>query len=399
MSGLTLAKDGNLYGTTYGAAGCTGSGAGCGVLFRISLSGEYQRLFTFSGTEGGLPQAGVIQAKDGLLYGTTTKGGYDGRYVYGGTVYKVRPGSTQPAYVHLFTRTDGVAPSCDLIQGQDGALYGTAFAGATGTGSVFRLTTGGAFTLLHTFAVADGAYPIAGLTPAADGTMYGTTSSGGQYNLGVVYKITPAGVFSIIHTFTLTEGGKPYGNLLLANDGNLYGTANQGGRNYGTVFKLTPAGSLTVLHTFGEITGDGAYPTAGLIQASDGRLYGTTKSGGPQNKGTVFRLDPGLTPSATPTPTPTPTSTPRPAPSPGATPPPGPSPTPTASPTPQPSPSPGSSCANNTCGEVHGNGRLEDRIDGHTLISVCASCDQTEFPGARFRSSTAKPGCVSALQK
>ncbi len=296
LSGLTLAKDGNFYGTTYTASGAQGGGAFGGVVFRISPAGAYQKLFTFSGFEGGFPKAGVIQAKDGNLYGTATKGGSDGRYNYGGTVYKVALGG-RPIMLHGFAAKDGVAPTCDLLQGSDGALYGTTYAAGTGGfGTVFRVTTNGSFSVLHTFTGADGANPVGGLTQTADGALYGTAATGGKYNLGTVFKIDSSGAFSVIHTFIVTEGGKPLGNLLLANDGNFYGTANNAGRNYGTVFKLTPAGSLTVLHTFGEIKGDGGLPVAGLIQANDGRLYGTTQFGGTQNKGTVFRLDLGLKP-------------------------------------------------------------------------------------------------------
>src|SRR5678815_865766 len=67
--GVTLAKDGNLYGTTYSAVGVTGSGQNGGVIYKLNTSGSYTKLWTFTGIEGGLPKAGLIQAKDGNLYG------------------------------------------------------------------------------------------------------------------------------------------------------------------------------------------------------------------------------------------------------------------------------------------------------------------------------------------
>lgn len=210
---------------------------------------------------------------------------------------------------------DGVAPTCDLLQASDGALYGTTYAGgATGFGTVFRVTTAGAFTVLHNFVGTDGANPVGGLTQAADGTIYGTAATGGQYNLGTVFKIDRSGAFSVVYSFRAIDGGKPLGNLLLANGENLYGTTNNAGRNYGTVFKLTTTGTFTLLHAFGEFKGDGGLPVAGLIQAKDGRLYGTTQFGGPQNKGVIFRLDLGLAPMTASIPTPTPASTPGPTP-------------------------------------------------------------------------------------
>ena len=370
-SGLILASDGNFYGTTYTAVGATGGGANGGVVFRITPSGNYTKLFTFSGVEGAYPKAGLIQGKDGKLYGTSSKGGFDGRYVYGGTVYRVGL-SGGPAAVHLFTVKDGVAPTCDLLQASDGALYGTTYAGgANGFGTVFRLTTSGAYTVLRNLVAADGANPVGGLTQAPDGTIYGTTATAGQYGLGTVFKIDRSGAFSVLYNFRAIDGGKPLGILLLANDGNLYGTTNNAGRNYGTVFKLTPTGTFTLLHSFGEFKGDGGLPVAGLIQARDGRLYGTTQFGGPQNKGVIFRLDLGLgpitNPSATPTPTSSPTGTPRPSPSPGA------------SPTPVPSPTPGPTCGN-SCGVVQGNGRLEERADGSRFDFHIRSTGTTSAP-------------------
>lgn len=380
FSGLTLASDGKFYGTTYTASGVTGSCANGGVLFRIDSSGEYRKVFTFSGNEGGCPKAGLIQGKDGYLYGTTTRAGYDGKYLYAGTVYRASA-SGAATMLHGFTAKDGFSPTCDLLQATDGALYGTAYGGgASGFGTVFRLTTSGAFTVLHNFNAADGANPIGGLIQAPDGFLYGTTGVGGQYNLGTVFKISPAGDYTVIYNFRITDGGKPIGNLLLANDGNLYGTTSIGGRNYGTIFKLTTTGQFTLLHTFGEVTGDGHSPAAGLIQATDGRLYGMTQFGGSQNKGIVFRLDLGLKPVSTASPTPTPGSTPLPSPSPRSTPTPLPSPTPT----PVPSPSPGPVCSENTCGRVHGNGQLSDSSDSPDIDLDVAADSRRRSPRGHF---------------
>jgi uncharacterized repeat protein (TIGR03803 family) len=359
--GLTLAKDGNFYGTTYSALGVTGSGQNGGVVFRISPAGAYTKLFTFTGVEGGHPKAGLIQAKDGYLYGTTIKGGY-----LAGAVYKMATNGT-PALLHAFKgTTDGVQPTCNLLHATDGNLYGTTYAGGgSGVGTVFKLTTAGGFAVIHTFkgsAALDGSNPVSGLIQTTDGSIYGTTAAGGQSNAGTIFKIDPSGAYSVVYSFKGLEGARPWGDLLQANDGNLYGTTHEGGRGYGTVFKITLTGTFTLLHTFGEVSGDGGAAAAGLIQGTDGKLYGTTNIGGKQNKGVVFRLDLGLRPITTPTPTPTPT--PLSSPSPVSSPPPGPSPSPTSSPTPQPSPSPAPVCSENSCGEVHANGRLETRTDG-----------------------------------
>ena len=299
--GLMLAKDGNFYGTTYSAVGVTGSGSNGGVIFRLSPTGEYRKLWTFTGGEGGLPKAGLMQAKDDYIYGTSTKGGY-----LGGAVFRMSTKGT-PTLLHGFKgTTDGVQPTCVLLQAADGNLYGTTYAGGpSGFGTVFKLTTSGGFSVIHTFkgpAAQDGSNPVGGLIQGSDGNLYGTTATGGQYNLGAIYKIDRAGTYTVIHSFTVTEGAKPFGNLLQASDGNLYGTTYAGGRNYGTVFKITLDGQLTVLKTFAEFRGDGAAAAAGLIQGTDGKLYGTTYFGGTQNKGTVFRIDAGLPRAPKPSP-------------------------------------------------------------------------------------------------
>src|SRR5204862_234362 len=87
-----------------------------------------------------------------------------------------------------------------------------------------------------------------------------------------------------------SEGAYPSAGLIQAMDGDFYGTTQQGGAsNVGTVFKLDGGGTLTTLHSFSG--GDGAAPYAAVIQASDGRFYGTTGGGGASNAGTIFRLN------------------------------------------------------------------------------------------------------------
>ncbi len=91
-----------------------------------------------------------------------------------------------------------------------------------------------------------------------------------------------------------TDGFNP--NLLVqGSDGNFYGTTRLGGTNdYGTVFRISPSGSETNLHSFGGSL-DGREPYAGLIQAGDGNFYGTTAEGGSGGIGTIFRISPSGT--------------------------------------------------------------------------------------------------------
>jgi uncharacterized repeat protein (TIGR03803 family) len=79
-SNLVQATDGNFYGTTiFGGSGGCDSGANCGTVFKITPSGTLTTLYQFSGTDGALPNAGLVQGSDGNFYGTTVEGGaHDG---------------------------------------------------------------------------------------------------------------------------------------------------------------------------------------------------------------------------------------------------------------------------------------------------------------------------------
>ena len=78
--------------------------------------------------------------------------------------------------------------------------------------------------------------------------------------------------------------------LFLASDGNFYGTTRYGGSQFkGTVFKLTPAGVLTTIYEFQP---GAAFPSAGLVQGDDGDLYGTTGAHDTINDdfGTIYKV-------------------------------------------------------------------------------------------------------------
>jgi uncharacterized repeat protein (TIGR03803 family) len=110
---------------------------------------------------------------------------------------------------------------------------------------------------------------------------------------GTIFKITTNGSLTTLVYFNGTNGATPVQNgLVQASDGNLYGTTQWGGSyTNGTVFRLTTNGSLTTLYSF---TGgnDGSCPICTLSQAGDGNFYGTTYAGGSNNLGTVFEITP-----------------------------------------------------------------------------------------------------------
>jgi uncharacterized repeat protein (TIGR03803 family) len=308
QAGLIQAGDGHLYGTTtYG--GASPGYSGVGTAFRITTDGTLTTLHRFTGgTDGGSPRAGLIQARDGSLYGTTAGDLYGGNDL--GTVFRITTGGKLKTLWNFTGGSDGANPTAPLVQARNGNLYGTTYEGGlNGDGAVFKITTGGKLTTLWSFTNgADGGYPYAGLTQANDGNFYGTTTRGGANGSGTVYRITSGGALATLYSFSATnlaginaDGASPQAGLLQASDGNLYGTTTSGGLyagsdgfGDGTVFKITTGGTLTTLYSFTGGT-DGAGPSASLIQGADGNLYATTALGGVNGWGTVFRITTGGT--------------------------------------------------------------------------------------------------------
>ena len=158
------------------------------------------------------------------------------------------------------------------------------------------------FQLLHEFTgdanpSPDGARPAGPLVEASDGYLYGTTTVGGSLNRGTLFRMSRTGGVSVVHEFVGgTDDGAYPGALVQATDGNLYGLTQGGGpQNRGTIFRLSPAGPFAIVYSFAG-GADGSNPLQ-LIQATDGFLYGIAQLDGPFGRGTMFRLDPPGTPT------------------------------------------------------------------------------------------------------
>jgi uncharacterized repeat protein (TIGR03803 family) len=119
--------------------------------------------------------------------------------------------------LHAFPGPGAVDPlRVSLLQATDGNFYGTTVSGgAADNGTVFRMTPEGTVTILHAFARgSDGAFPYAGLIQATDGNLYGTTQGGGANGAGTIFRITLGGAFTVLHTFTFrTDGGSSWSPL------------------------------------------------------------------------------------------------------------------------------------------------------------------------------------------
>jgi uncharacterized repeat protein (TIGR03803 family) len=196
-----------------------------------------------------------------------------------------------------FDGVDGHLPQGQtVVQATNGRFYGTtAFGGAYGMGNMYELTPGGKLSNFYSFCslanCADGAGPAASPVLGIDGNLYGTTAGGGSDAVypngsGTVYKMTIEGEITTLYTFCptapCTDGSTPTG-MIQASDGNLYGSTYFGGSdNAGTIFQLTPAGEFKLLHSFCSVAdcADGDSPNFPPIQGNDGNFYGAGYDGG-----------------------------------------------------------------------------------------------------------------------
>lgn len=299
-SGVILGIDGSLYGTTF-----YGGPHGGGSVFKVTLKGELTTLYRFclirSCPDGQWPN-GLIQASNGEFYGTTTNLGANSGG--GGTIFQISSTGRFKTLYNFCSQsqcTDGVSPGAGLIQASNGNLYGTTTAGgAYNAGTVFEITLAGQLRTLYSFCAQsncpDGSEPV-GLMQAADGSLYGATWHGGAYGYGSVFKLTTTHQLITLHSFDETDGEFP-GAPIQANDGNFYGTARYGSvNNGGTIYEITSSGVFSSLYSFCSslLNCTGQIPGA-LWQAPNGTIYGPAFGGNGNGWGIIFGLSNGLGP-------------------------------------------------------------------------------------------------------
>ncbi len=296
-AGSVTPLGGMLYGTTNAGGVVDG-----GTLYRLdpatgALTVLHSFKGTFNGATDGSAPVGELLAVHGQLYGTTSFGGTFGA----GTLFRFNPATGHETVLFNFggSDADGAAMPGAGPTLLDGRLYGTTSSGGTaGVGTVFEFDPATrAVRALHSFQGGeDGASPFAPLE-AVGGTLYGTTYFGGASNNGTVFGVDAAsGAESVLHAFTGPSfSGNPSAGLTYG-AGQLYGTTAHGGLRRcggggcGTVFRVDVAtGVETDVYQFSSPR-DGQDPEGGLV-LDQGRLYGTTLTGGPDTEGTAFVVD------------------------------------------------------------------------------------------------------------
>lgn len=208
------------------------------------------------------------------------------------------------------------------------ALVGmSAFGGANGTGSLYRMTPAGKrFRVIHSFLPESGEQPH-GFVIQSGHVIYGLTRLGaitadeGEFpnreayhpykkGNGTLFKMNlKTGKYKVLHSFSyagplapatlpggVVDGAVPDHGGLVLRRGRLWGVTTAGGQNGGGVlFSIKPNGTgYRVQHAFGapETAGDQTQPHGTLMPGPNGLLYGLGSAGGSANAGGVFSINP-----------------------------------------------------------------------------------------------------------
>jgi uncharacterized repeat protein (TIGR03803 family) len=316
LTGLTVDRGGNFYGTTtWGGTYCQGYCSG--TVFRLKSGGSgwiLTQLYTFDDNATGYsPNEPVTIGPDGTLYGSA-KGGEMCDPDVCGVIFRLQPPFTicrstycpwMETLLHTFSNEGGAGPSSQLIFDNAGNMYGTTAYnfGGINSNDVFQMSRSNGqwvYTNLYTFTGgSDGKYPY-GLTFDSAGNLYGAAAGGGlsgcqNYGCGTLWELVRTGngwTFHLLYSFTGgNDGGYPDAGLVADASGNFYGTTLFGGTNgNGTVFELSPSNGSWTLTTLYSFTEQYADPMSPLVLDSSGNLYGTTTNGGSFGQGSVFKL-------------------------------------------------------------------------------------------------------------
>lgn len=321
---VIIDTSGNLYGTS-GAGSSVG-----GIVFRLTPRGgewRYKQLYAFpcsgdicpDGSDpSGLTYLGASsgQPYDGAspLFASTVSGGTGGTQP-AGVVFKLEPVNNrwrQRVLYNFCTAltndcADGGFPYGPPVMDRTGRLFGTTSEGGgpSGGGNVYSLS-GTTESVVYDFCTTiiencdDGIEPMAPVFLDNFGRIVGTTFSGGANGPvgdGTLFAVNGAGeqvLYSFCSKRNCADGVRPIAGVIEDSDGNIFGVSAQGGNDTGggLAFEFA-SGSLKILHKFGSEDGgtDGCTPIGALIMDAAGNLYGTTSACGANSGGTVFELE------------------------------------------------------------------------------------------------------------
>ncbi|MGB1041222.1 MAG: choice-of-anchor tandem repeat GloVer-containing protein, partial [Flavobacteriales bacterium] len=341
--GTPIQIGGDLYGLTYFGS-YSASSSGSGTLFKYNISGDsVNPLRYFSLTLGNYPTGELVPSTSGKYLITMSNGGannyagtileltlstraivarasfdnplngssprgnltkstVNGKY-YGlasrggaggfGTIVEFDPINDTLINKHNFSPSyDGKKSTGGLVKASNGKLYGITEAGGLyGSGTIFEVDpTDNTVIKKADFTKTVGRMPIGGLTLATNGKLYGVTSRGAYLDRGAIfeYDISTNSLIKLKDIFPLASYPR---EMIQATNGKLYGVANYGGLAQGMLFSYDITLDTLIRHDSFRLATDGGYPQGKLLQATNGKLYGTTSGGGTHGKGTVFEFD------------------------------------------------------------------------------------------------------------
>jgi len=251
--GVLLGENGNIFGAAQfgNKLNCN---IGCGSIFRLDATGGIHFLHKFTGAaDGSNPIGPLVGDAAGNFYGVAQSGGDHScpEFFLGagdgcGVVFKINSRRVLTV-LHTFTGgTDGAVPQGGLLLDASGNLFGTTLKGGnSGNGTIYEVAKDGTYTVLHRFTQVDGQNPNGGLVEDPSANVYGTTQLGGDQNLGTVFELSSNGSLKLLHSFQgLEDGAVPFAGLFRDQAGHLYGTTV---KNFlvqlvqgGNVFEITP---------------------------------------------------------------------------------------------------------------------------------------------------------------
>ncbi len=284
-SSLTLASNGKLYGCTY-----RGGLAGEGVIFEYDMALDSMEVKVNFGLKTMSKAQGVLlPASNGKFYGCSREGGDHNS----GTFFEYDEATATSTILYHFDGTLGINPR-NLIE-VNNVIYGLGYGYINGSsmthGVVMKYDMNQDSTTFNTNTTGGfgASNPRAnGFTMANNGHLYAFL---GQFivhfDIGLDSLIIDKSIFN--GTGTPRD---PEGMFLQASDGLLYGTSRSGGvYNDGTLFSYnTQTDSLILVQNL--YTGIGEHPTGAPVEAANGMIYFTAYSGGNYSDGTMLEHNP-----------------------------------------------------------------------------------------------------------
>lgn len=238
QSSFVLADNGKLYGLGY-----TGTSNESAIYSYDIATDTYTNVYEIIGNAQSGIYGGMIKANNGILYGVTKRGGTNNS----GRIFSFNTSTNTYTSLYEFSTATGEDPNASMIQASNGKLYGTtSYGGANNHGVLFSFDiSNNTYTKLFDFVQSTGESPTSPLMQASSGLLYGTTMAGGANYQGVLYSFDISNnTYTCLHSFFASEGYGPRTEPIEGPNGIIYGTTNQGGSNFkGSIYSFDIANS------------------------------------------------------------------------------------------------------------------------------------------------------------